>query len=103
MSNRRRVSITQTATATQVAAVTGKQIRLLSLNLVASAAVTAQWRSGAAGNLLSGAMTMAAGVPQVLPFQKEGWGIDTTAGERLDLVQAGAGTIAGHAIVEDVP
>lgn len=79
---------------TLVAAVASKKIRVLAAVLVATAAVTAQFKSAAAGSNLTGAMAVAANGTVTLPFNPEGW-FETTAGELLNLVLGGAIAVTG--------
>jgi hypothetical protein len=95
-STAQRVPITASASGnnTLVAAVTGRKIRVMSLALVASAAVTVQLQSGAGGTNLTGAMALAANGVLVLPFNSEGWG-ETAVATLLNLVLGGAVPVAG--------
>jgi hypothetical protein len=70
---------------------TGKKIRVVQAVLVAAAAVTAEFCSGAGTTTaLSGAMSLAANGGFVLPMNPHGWFADTTAGDDLNLVLGGA-------------
>lgn len=81
---------------TLVAAVSGYKIRVLAYHLVAAGAVTAKFQSAAAGTDLTGAMTMATGVPLTVPLEREGVIPDTVAGELLNLRLGGAVQVSGH-------
>lgn len=79
---------------TIVAAVTDKKIRVLSLYLIASAAVTARFESGASGVALTGQLQLAANGGLVLPFNEDGW-FETVAGSLLNLELSGAISVDG--------
>lgn len=79
---------------TLLAAVTAKKIRILSLYMVASAAVTARFESGAAGTALSGQMQLAANGGFVLPFNPVGW-FETASGVLFNLELSGAISVDG--------
>lgn len=79
---------------TIVAAVTGKKIRVHAAYLVASAAVTVRWESGASGTALSGQMQLAANGGFVLPYNSEGW-FETAAATLLNLELSGAISVDG--------
>ena len=87
-------AVTQTATGDAVSAVAGQAVYLFSGFLVASATLTLTIRDGTTA--LTGAMTMIAGVPYNLRELTSGQPhLVTTAGNALNLLQSGAGTIAG--------
>ena len=69
---------------TLVAAVTGKKIRVLSLFLVASGAVTVAFESGLSGTALTGQMSVGANGNIVMPFNPEGW-FETAAAALLNM------------------
>lgn len=79
---------------TIVAAVTGKKIRVLSVNLIASGAVNVRWESGADGTALSGQMNFAANSGYVLPYNKDGW-YQTAESTLLNLELSGATSVDG--------
>lgn len=79
---------------TIVAAVTGKKLRVLSLFLVAAAAVTARFESGAGGTALTGQMVLAANGGFSLPFNPEGW-FETAAAALLNLELSAATSVDG--------
>lgn len=79
---------------TLLAAVTSKKIRILSLYMVASAAVTARFESGASGTALSGQMQLAANGGFVLPFNPTGW-FETASGVLFNLELSGAISVDG--------
>ncbi|HKS27836.1 MAG TPA: hypothetical protein VJS44_08455 [Pyrinomonadaceae bacterium] len=79
---------------TLVAAVTGKSIRVLNIVLIASAAVTVRFESGAGGAALTGQMQLAANggfAPGFDPFGH----FQTAAGELLNLELSGAVSVDG--------
>lgn len=79
---------------TLVAAVSGKRIRVLSLFLVASGAVTVAFESGASGTALTGDMNVGANGNVTMPFNPEGW-FQTVAGELLNMELGGATSVDG--------
>lgn len=79
---------------TLVSAVTGKKIRVLSLWLVATGAVTVRFESGAGGTALSGQASLAANGGIVLGFNEGGW-FETAAGSLLNLELSGAVSVDG--------
>ena len=79
---------------TLVAAVTGKKIRVLSLYLVASGAVTARFESAAGGTALSGQMQLAANGVLSLPYNPAGW-FETAAAALLNLELSDAVSVDG--------
>lgn len=79
---------------TLVAAVSAKKIRVVSLYLVASAAVTVRFESGASGTALSGQMQLAANGGFVLPFNPAGW-FETAADALLNLELSGNTSVDG--------
>jgi hypothetical protein len=87
---------------TIVAAVNPKKIRVLSLFLVASAAVTARFESGAGGTALTGQMQLAANGGFVLPFNPLGW-FETASNTLLNLELSGATSVDGGLNYVEVP
>lgn len=79
---------------TIVAAVADKKIRVLSLFLVASGAITARFESGAGGSALTGQMQLGANGGVVLPHNPDGW-FETAAGALLNLELSGATSVDG--------
>lgn len=79
---------------TLVAAVSDKRIRVLSLFLVASGAVTVAFESGASGTALTGDMNVGANGNVTLPFNPEGW-FQTVAGVLLNMELGGATSVDG--------
>ncbi len=79
---------------TLIAAVAGKKARILSLLLVASAAVNARFEDGAAGAALSGQMNLTTNSGFVLPYNPLGW-FETTANTLLNLELSGATSVDG--------
>lgn len=75
-----------------VAARDGNKIVVLSYLLVAAGAVTAQWESGSTD--LTGAMTLATGVPNALTNEEYGM-FNTENGEALNLTLGGAVQVSG--------
>lgn len=79
---------------TLLAAVTSKKIRVLSLFMVAAAAVVARFESGAGGTALTGQMNLAANGGFVLPFNPIGW-FETASNTLLNLELGGAVSVDG--------
>lgn len=79
---------------TLVAAVPGKKIVVLSLWLVAAAAVTIRFESAADGTAKSGVASLAANGGMVLNHNPEGW-FRTAATELLNLELGGAVQVSG--------
>jgi hypothetical protein len=79
---------------TLLAAVASKKIRVLSLYLVASAAVTVRFESGASGTALSGQLSLAANGGFVLPYNPVGH-FETATNTLLDLELSGAISVDG--------
>lgn len=86
---------------TVVAAVVGKKVRVLALFLVASAAVTVRFESGAGGTALTGQMQLAANGGFVLPFCPAGW-FETAANTLLNLELSGATSCDGNLVYVEV-
>lgn len=79
---------------TLVAAVNPKKIRVLSVLLVAAAAVTVRFESGAGGTALTGQMNVIANGGFVLPFNPKGW-FETASNTLLNLELSGAVSVDG--------
>lgn len=86
---------------TIVAAVASTKIRVTSLFLVASAAVTVRFESAAGGTALTGGMQLAANGVLSLPYNPEGW-FETVAGELLNLELSGATSVDGGLTYNEV-
>lgn len=95
------VSASTSGNNTIVAAVAGKELRVLGFMLVAAGAVTVQWQSGAGGTALSGVMSLAAngaidsGISEVGIFE-------TAVGALLNLSLGGAVSVGGYVIYVEV-
>lgn len=76
-----------------VAAVSGKRIRCVALELSFSGSVNAKWQSHTVPTDLTGLTYGAAGVVYVLPLNELGW-FESLVGESLD-VNLSAGTAVG--------
>lgn len=79
---------------TIVAAVTAKKIRVIGGLLVASAAVTARFESGAGGTALTGQMQLAANGGFIIPYMPTG-NFETASGSLLNLELSGAISVDG--------
>lgn len=79
---------------TLVAAVAGRKIRVLALNITAAGAVLVRFESAAGGTALTGQMSMAANAEKTLPFNPAGW-FETLAGELLNMELGGAVSVDG--------
>lgn len=88
------VSVAGSGDNTLVSATSGKKIRVLGGCLVAAAAVTAQFQSGAANANLTGAMSLITGTPLMLPPSQYGH-FQTNAGDGLHLSLGGAVQVSG--------
>lgn len=91
------VSAASSGDNTLLAAQTGSKIRVLSYTLVAAGTVTVAFESGASGTALTGDMTLIAGVPLVVPFQREGH-FETAASTLLNLELGGNVQVSGHIV-----
>lgn len=89
------VSAASSGDNTLLAAVTGHKIRVLSYTLVAAGTVTVAFESAASGTALTGDMTLIAGVPLVVPFQREGH-FETAVSALLNLELGGNVQVSGH-------
>lgn len=79
---------------TLAALVANKNIRVLSLMLVAADATTVRFESNAGGTALTGIMTMIASTPFVLPHNPCGW-FETVAGQLLNMELGSAVQVSG--------
>jgi len=79
---------------TIVALVASKRIRVLSLQLLANAAVNIKWQSHVTPTDLTGLAYMAANGGYVLGYNPKGW-FQTVAGEALDINLSGAVAVGG--------
>lgn len=91
----RTASFSLTATGTVVSAITGLRIRVYAVKLVASAAISVNFRDGGATNL-EGAQALAINGGFVENINPPAFLFQTTAGNSLDLVISGVGTAAGR-------
>ncbi len=89
------VSASSSGDNTLVAAVAGKNIRVLAYVLVASAAVTARFEDGAGGAALSGQMQLGANGGVSAGFNPAGW-FETSDNTLLNLELSGATSVDGH-------
>lgn len=90
----KRAAVSLAASGDLVAAVTGKQILVISYLIVAAGAVTAKFQSGATTDL-TGAMTMATGSVNTPGNATVGGCFVTAVGEKLNLVLGGAVQVSG--------
>jgi hypothetical protein len=79
---------------TVVAEVSGKKIRVLALQLIASDVVNAKWQSGASGTDLTGLAYLVADTGMVLPYNPLGW-FETAASALLNLNLSAAEAVGG--------
>ncbi len=91
------VSAASSGDNTLKAASTGYKIRVHSYTLVAAGTVTVAFESAASGTALTGDMTLIAGVPLVVPFQREGH-FETIVSELLNLELGGGTQVSGHLV-----
>jgi hypothetical protein len=96
----KRVAINSSAASLDlVAAVSGKRIRLIALVLATSGAGTVVFNSASTEQ---GRVTFKAADPSlVLPNNPDGW-IETAAGEKLNIGNAGTLTITGFAVYVEI-
>jgi hypothetical protein len=87
------ISVSGAGTASVVAAVTSKKIRVLAYSLIASAAMNVTWKS--ASTSISGAMPVAQNGGLAPGFCPVGI-METAAGEALQLTTDAAGTVGGQ-------
>lgn len=90
-----KIIVNVAATGDIVAAVAAKRIRVYAAQLVAAGAVTAQFKSSAAGTSLTGAMSMITGVPVTFPYNEKGWFETDVANQALNLTLGGAVQVSG--------
>lgn len=95
------ISAASSGNNTIVAAVTGKKIRVLTYTVIATSAVTVQWRSSTAGTNLTGAMPYGANGGATPPFCPVGH-FETASGELLNMVLGGAVQVSGHVTYVEV-
>jgi hypothetical protein len=83
----------------------GQKIRVVGYVLVAAnATTTVQWNSGAGPTALSGAMTLAQGVPLESRGDQESPVLECGANSKLTLTLGGTpGQVSGHLTYETVP
>lgn len=96
------VVIDQAAAGDQLLApiVGGTSVRLIGCTLVLDMAGTVRFESGANGDALTGVMTLATGIPLVLPNSENGW-LECNKDEGLSLEVTG-GQCSGVAVLERV-
>ena len=88
-------SFSLSATGTVVAAVSGKRIKVYAVKLVSSADLSVNWRSGGA-TALEGALPLSTNGGYVEAIEPPEHLFATVAGQSLDLVINGTGTVAGR-------
>lgn len=84
-----------TATGTVVAAVTGKRIKVFAIAYISGGAASFNFRDGATTSL-EGAFAHVANSGRVENVQPPAYLFATTAGNSLDVVYSGSGTVAGR-------
>ena len=89
-------SFSLTITGTVVAAVGGKKIKVFAYKFVCSAALTVNFRDGGAGAALDGTQSLALSGSLTEGVNPPAFLFATTAGNSLDLVIGGVGTVAGR-------
>lgn len=77
-----------------VAAVSGKQIRVINCMMIASGAVNAKFQSSAGGTDVTGTLPLTANSGFTQPESRVGW-FETVAGESLNLNLSGAVQVGG--------
>ena len=88
-------SINLSATGTVIAAVPGKRIKVFAVKLIVSAALSISFRDGASTDI-EGAQPYAANAGYVENMNPPAFLFGTTAGNGLDLVITGTGTVTGR-------
>ncbi|MBM3813448.1 MAG: hypothetical protein FJW20_17640 [Acidimicrobiia bacterium] len=88
-------SFSLSSTGTVVGAVSGKRIKVYAVKLVASAAISVNFRDGASSSL-EGAMALAANGGFVEFVNPPNFLFASSVGNSLDLVVSGGGTAAGR-------
>lgn len=86
---------------TVVAAVSGKKIRVLAVQLISSGTVNAKWQTAAGGTDLTGLAYLVANAGYVLPFNPVGW-FETAAGALLNLNLSAAIAVGGSVTYVEV-
>lgn len=81
------------AAADVIAAVTGKKIRVVAMHIQSAAAETVLLRTGTSADV-TGVMSLATGVPLVLPLNPAGW-FETVAGEALRATHGSTNQVSG--------
>lgn len=89
-----KIAVSASGVTQLVAAVGGKKLRVVSLFVVAAAAVTVKFQSHTTPTDLTGAMPSGANGGFVLPFNPLGW-FESLIGEALDVNLGGAISVAG--------
>jgi hypothetical protein len=90
-----KIILSAAASGDVVAALAGKRIRVYAAMIVAAGAVTAQFRTGAAGTVLTGAMSAITGTPIEFSYNEKGWFETDVAGQSLQIVLGGAVQVSG--------
>jgi hypothetical protein len=80
---------------TQIAAVSGKKIRVLSYVMSAAAATVIKWQSTTSNQLSGYGIAMAANSTVVAPHNPSGW-FETNAGELLNIENSNSEDVGGH-------
>lgn len=88
------INVASSGDNTVVAAVAGKKISVLQVWMMAGAAVTARFESGAGGTALTGQAEIAANGGFIMPFSNIGW-FETASGSLLNLELSGAVNVDG--------
>lgn len=96
------ISVSSSGDNTLLAADTTNKIRVHAYTLVAAGSVTAKFKIGTGGADLTGAMSLIAGTPLVVPFCREGH-FETTINALLNLNLGGAVQVSGHLTYSLVP
>jgi len=91
------ISFSTAADQTVIAAVSGKQIKVYALNLVAAGATTVTVKDGSTA--LTGAMTLATGVPITYEAGPFPWFV-TSQGNALVINDSGAVQVSGNVLYE---
>ena len=75
---------TQTSGATIISGVTGRKLRVMSMNVIASIAVNVKWQTQTGPADLTGFAYLATNGGYILPYNQIGW-FETLAGDSLNI------------------
>lgn len=88
------ITASSSGATTIIAAVSGKRIRVVALQLLVNAAVNVKWQSHVTPTDKTGLAYFTANGGYALPYNPAGW-FETVAGEALDINLSGAVAVGG--------